>query len=122
MNPTFLRYALISVVSFGVLFFFMKLRLHLPTIWAHLVAINLIGFLLYSYDKLAALRSWQRVPENILHLVVFLGATPMAIVAQQLLWHKTTKRRFQVVFWLIALLQVVTIYVVVYTDLLQMIF
>jgi len=122
MNPAFIRYALISTVTFGILFFFLKLRLHLPSIWAHIVAINIIGFLFYSYDKLAGIRSWSRVPELILHILVLLGATPMAIVAQQLFWHKTTKRRFQVVFWLIALLQVVTVYIIVYTDLLKMIF
>ena len=122
MNQAFIRYALISTISFGLLFFFLKLRMHLPTVWAHLVAINTIGFMLYSYDKLAGKRSWSRVPELILHLLVLLGATPMAIVAQQLFWHKTTKRRFQVVFWLIALFQVIVIYVVVYTDFLQMIF
>ena len=122
MNPAFIRYALIGTFLFGILFFFLKLRLHLPSVWAHLVAINMVGFLLYGYDKLAGMRSWNRVPELLLHIVVLLGATPMAIVAQQLFWHKTTKRRFQVVFWLIALFQVITIYVVVYTDLLKIIF
>ncbi len=122
MNPSFIRFALISTVLFGILFFFFKLRLHMPTVWAHLLTINILGFLFYSYDKLAALKSWHRVPEAILHILVAIGATPAGILAQQLFWHKTTKRKFQVVFWLIALLQVITIYVVVYTDLLQMIF
>jgi len=122
MNPTFIRYALISTVLFGVLFFFLKLRIHLPTVWAHLVAINIIGFSFYAYDKLAGMRSCSRVPELVLHVLVILGATPMAIVAQQLFWHKTTKRRFQIVFWMIALLQAIAIYVVIYTDFLQMIF
>jgi len=122
MNPTFIRFALIATVAFGILFFFAKIRLHLPTVWAHLLVINILGFLFYGYDKLAAMREWRRIPESLLHLLVFLGATPMAIAAQQLFWHKTTKRRFQIVFWSIALLQVLTIYVVVYTDLLQMIF
>jgi len=122
MNPSFIRFALISTVSFGLLFFFFKLRLHLPTIWAHLITINILGFLFYGYDKLAALRAWHRVPEAVLHILVALGATPAGILAQQLFWHKTTKRKFQIVFWLIALLQAITIYVVVYTDLLKMIF
>lgn len=122
MNPSFLRFALISTISFGLLFFFFKLRLHMPSIWAHLLTINILGFLFYSYDKLAALKSWHRVPENILHILVAIGATPAAIAAQQLFWHKTTKRSFQIVFWSIALLQAISIYIVVYTDFLQMIF
>jgi len=122
MNAAFIRFALIATVMFAFLFLFLKFRLHLPTIWTHLVAINIIGFLFYGYDKFASMRSWGRIPEAILHLLVLLGATPMAIAAQQLFWHKTTKRRFQVVFWSIALVQILIIYVVVYTDLLQMIF
>jgi len=122
MNAAFIRFALIATVMFAFLFLFLKFRLHLPTIWTHLVAINIIGFLFYAYDKFASMRSWGRIPEAILHLLVLLGATPMAITAQQLFWHKTTKRRFQVVFWSIALIQILIIYVVVYTDLLQMIF
>ena len=122
MSATFIRFALIATVLFALFFLFLKFRLHLPSVWTHLVAINLIGFLFYGYDKLASKRSWGRIPESVLHILVFLGATPMAIVAQQLFWHKTTKRRFQVVFWSIALVQILTVYVVVYTDLLQMIF
>ena len=122
MSATFIRFALIATVLFALFFLFLRFRLHLPTVWTHLVAINLIGFLFYGYDKFAAKRSWGRIPESVLHILVFLGATPMAIVAQQLFWHKTTKRRFQVVFWSIALVQILTVYVVVYTDLLQMIF
>ena len=122
MNATFIRFALIATVMFGLFFLFIRFRLHLPTVWTHIVAINLVGFIFYAYDKLAAKRSWGRIPEHILHLLVLLGATPMAIVAQQLFWHKTTKREFQVVFWSIALLQVITVYVVIYTDLLKMIF
>ena len=122
MNSTFIRFALIATVMFAVFFLFLKFRLHLPTIWTHLVAINLIGFLFYAYDKLAAMGSWGRIPEAVLHILVFLGATPMAIVAQQFFWHKTTKRSFQVVFWSIALVQIIIVYVVIYTDFLQMIF
>ena len=122
MNASFIRFALIATVLFALFFLFLKFRLHLPTVWTHLVAINLTGFIFYGYDKFASKHSWGRIPESVLHVLVLLGATPMAIVAQQLFWHKTTKRRFQVVFWSIALIQVLTVYVVVYTDLLQMIF
>ena len=122
MNPTSIRYALMSTIFFGVLFFFFKLRIHLPSVWAHLVAINIVGFTFYAYDKLAGMRSWSRVPELVLHILVVLGATPMAIVAQQLFWHKTTKRRFQIIFWVIALFQALSLYIAIYTDFLQMIF
>jgi len=122
VNPAFIRYALLSVVSFGLLFFLFRFRIHLSPILAYIATINGVGFMMYALDKFLAKRSWLRVPESLLHLLAFGGATPAAIVAQQLFWHKTTKRSFQVMFWLIALLQVVLVYVVVYTDLLQTLF
>ncbi len=122
MNPAFIRYALLSVVSFGLLFFLFRFRIHLSPILAYIFTINAVGFMMYALDKFLAKRSWLRVPESLLHLLAFGGATPAAIVAQQLFWHKTTKRSFQIMFWLIALVHVGVVYVVVYTDLLQTLF
>ncbi len=122
MNPAFIRYALISMVSLGLLFFLFRFRLHLSPIFAYIATVNTVGFMMYALDKFLAKRSWLRVPESLLHLLAFAGATPAAIVAQQLFWHKTTKRSFQVMFWLIALVQVAFVYVIVYTDLLQTVF
>ncbi len=122
MTRAFIRYALLSIVSFGLLYFLFKFRIHLQPIWAYIATINVVGFVMYGLDKFLAKRSWLRVPESLLHILAFAGATPAAIVAQQLFWHKTTKRSFQVMFWLIALVQVALVYVVVYTDLLQTVF
>ncbi len=122
MTRAFIRYALLSIVSFAFLFFLFKFRIHLQPIWAYIATINVVGFVMYGLDKFLAKRSWLRVPESLLHLLAFAGATPAAIVAQQLFWHKTTKRSFQVMFWLIALVQVAVVYVVIYTDLLQTVF
>lgn len=122
MTRAFIRYALLSIVSFAFLFFLFKFRIHLQPIWAYIATINVVGFVMYGLDKFLAKRSWLRVPESLLHLLAFAGATPAAIAAQQLFWHKTTKRSFQVMFWLIALVQVAVVYVVVYTDLLQTVF
>lgn len=122
MSRAFFRYGLISAVMFVILFLLFRYRLHFIGLWAYLFAINLVGFGMYAMDKLAAKRVWLRVPEMLLQLLAFLGATPAAIFAQQLFWHKTTKRSFQVLFWVIALLQLLVLYAVVFTDLLQNIF
>ena len=122
MNRAFIRYALISIVSFGLLFFLFRFRIHLQPVWAYIATINAVGFMMYALDKFLAKRSWLRIPESLLHLLAFSGATPAAIAAQQLFWHKTTKRSFQVKFWFIALLQAAVLYVTVYTDVLQNIF
>jgi len=122
VSPAFIRYALMSVLMFALAIFLLKFRLHLQAFLAYALAINAVGFLLYILDKGLSLKGWLRVPESLLYLVTFLGATPAAIVAQQLFWHKTTKRSFQIIFWSIALVQTAGIYIVVYTDLLQNIF
>lgn len=122
MNLASLRYGLLSAVALGILFYVLQTRFHFMALWTYLIAINIVGFGLYMLDKLAAKLSWLRVPEKLLHLLAFAGATPAAIVAQQLFWHKTTKRRFQLVFWLIVLLQLALLYSLLFTDLLQNIF
>ncbi len=122
MNIAFVRYGLIALIAFALLLYLFQLRLHFVLLWSYLFAINSVGFALYTVDKLAAKQGWMRVPESLLQLTALLGATPAAIVAQQFFWHKTTKRRFQVVFWLIVLLQVTLLYLVVFTDFLQNVF
>ncbi len=122
MNTAFIRYALLSAIAFALLFFLLRYRLHFAILWAYLLSVNAVGFSLYALDKLTAKTSWLRVPESLLQLMALLGATPASIAAQQLFWHKTTKRSFQVLFWLIALLQIIGIYIVFFTDFLQNIF
>ncbi|MBP7936335.1 MAG: DUF1294 domain-containing protein [Phycisphaerae bacterium] len=47
----------------------------------------------------------RRVRESVLHLLAAVGGTPGALVAQQLLRHKTRDRAFRRVFWTIAVVQ-----------------
>ncbi len=122
LNTAFIRYALLSAIVFALLFLLFRYRLHFITLWAYLLGVNTVGFSLYALDKLTAKTGWLRVPESLLQLMALLGATPASIAAQQLLWHKTTKRSFQLLFWLIVLLQISGIYVVFFTDFLQNIF
>lgn len=63
------------------------------------VAVSLITFLVYLVDKHAAQRYGQRVSENTLLLLGFLGGWPGAIVAQQTLRHKSIKQPFRGYHW-----------------------
>lgn len=71
-------------------------------LYAYLSA-SLLAFGLYLHDKRSALRSGWRIPEARLHLVELFGGWPGALIAQQMLRHKTRKLSFQLVFWLIVL-------------------
>jgi uncharacterized membrane protein YsdA (DUF1294 family) len=76
-----------------------------PPLAAYLVAINVITFLLYGWDKLIAGRGWVRVPELVFHGLHLFGGTPCGWVAQKTFRHKTVKRRFRVFFWTIFTVQ-----------------
>ena len=70
---------------------------------AYLLA-SVLAFAAYLHDKRRALRNGWRTPEARLHLLELLGGWPGALIAQQLLRHKTRKLSFQLVLWLIVML------------------
>lgn len=63
-----------------------------------------LAFFLYWRDKRKAQTDRWRTPENVLHAVELAGGWPGALLAQQLLRHKTRKVSYQVLFWMIVLL------------------
>ena len=66
--------------------------------------VSVVSFVQYWLDKRSAETGRWRTPEKTLHLSALLGGWPGALVAQQLLRHKTRKASFQVLFWLIVVL------------------
>lgn len=60
---------------------------------------SLLAFVMYAIDKNAAIHGRWRTPESTLHVVALFGGWPGALLAQQLLRHKTAKREFVVLFW-----------------------
>jgi uncharacterized membrane protein YsdA (DUF1294 family) len=59
---------------------------------------SVLTFIVYVLDKTAARKDLSRTPESTLHLLALLGGWPGALVAQQVVRHKTGKTRFQLVF------------------------
>jgi uncharacterized membrane protein YsdA (DUF1294 family) len=68
-------------------------------VWLYLV-LSLITLLVYFLDKSAAKNKQWRISENTLHILALLGGWPGALLAQQLLRHKSKKVAFQRIFWL----------------------
>lgn len=60
---------------------------------------SIVSFIFYAVDKSRAQSGGWRVSENTLLLTGLLGGWPGAIVAQQVLRHKTQKASFRSVFW-----------------------
>lgn len=64
------------------------------------IALSLISYLVYGYDKSQAQTNGWRIPESTLHLLSLLGGWPGAICAQHIMRHKIKKPSFMATFWL----------------------
>lgn len=76
----------------------------------YLVA-SAVTFIAYALDKSAASQGAWRTQERSLHLLALVGGWPGALLAQQLLRHKSSKQAFRQVFWATVLLNVVALLV-----------
>lgn len=76
-----------------------------PPAWLALVYVGLsvVTFVAYAMDKSAAVQGQWRTPESTLHTLSLAGGWPGALLAQQVLRHKSTKAPFRAVFWLTVL-------------------
>ncbi|MBH0014231.1 DUF1294 domain-containing protein [Pseudoalteromonas sp. NZS100_1] len=84
----------------------------------YISVLSAITFLMYAWDKRQAKRSSHtkvnRTPERTLQLLTLFGGWPGALLAQQLLRHKSQKRRFIIVLWLCILVNVGSYFAVGY--------
>jgi uncharacterized membrane protein YsdA (DUF1294 family) len=63
------------------------------------VMLSVVCLFVYAFDKLAARAGRWRTLEANLHFFATIGGWPGALLAQQLLRHKTNKPDFQAIFW-----------------------
>jgi uncharacterized membrane protein YsdA (DUF1294 family)/cold shock CspA family protein len=70
-------------------------------------AASVVCFITYAIDKSAAIAGRRRVPEKTLILLGFACGWPGAIIAQQVLRHKSNKASFRSAFWGSVVLNVV---------------
>ncbi|MCC6709802.1 MAG: cold shock and DUF1294 domain-containing protein [Gammaproteobacteria bacterium] len=73
-------------------------KLHALVLVAYL-ALSCVAYLLYAFDKAAAMQGQWRTQESTLHLMSALGGWPGAMMAQSMFRHKTRKVSFRVAFW-----------------------
>ncbi|HKK05412.1 MAG TPA: DUF1294 domain-containing protein [Gammaproteobacteria bacterium] len=92
--------SIIGAIVFLAVVAVLAAETRIPTvILAVYLVVSLIAFIVYAADKSAAKRGAWRTQENTLHLLSVAGGWPGALVAQQLLRHKSKKRSFRAVFW-----------------------
>ncbi|MBR1756771.1 MAG: DUF1294 domain-containing protein [Alphaproteobacteria bacterium] len=80
----------------------------------HLACINIVTFAAYGADKRAAVRGAWRVPEANLHTLEFLGGWIGAFIAQKFFRHKTKKKSYRIMFWLMLVLQLAAVYFILH--------
>lgn len=100
-----------AVITAGAFIAFVALSVvygKLPALilWGYL-AVSLITFLVYAFDKTAARDGAWRTKESTLHLLSILGGWPGALIAQQRLRHKSKKERFRIAYWMTVMMNLV---------------
>lgn len=90
---------LLALPAFLLLYFAVDVFWHPPRIVAlWYLAASTVTFFAYAFDKSAAQSGAWRTPEGNLHLLALAGGWPGALLAQQLLRHKSVKAGFRTVF------------------------
>jgi len=79
-------------------------------IWRGLfLAVNVVAFGYYGFDKYQATRKGWRVPEVVLLGFAAACGVPGSLLGQMAFNHKTSKSRFKRIFWTIAILQAIVL-------------
>lgn len=78
-----------------------RLPYFIPAIY---FVLSLVTLAVYANDKQAALDGRWRTAENTLHMLALAGGWPGALIAQQVLRHKSSKTAFLITFWVTVLL------------------
>ena len=98
-NPhrRFALVTLLAAISFTLILILIFRTWDYVFLW--LIAINLVTFVTFRYDKAVAPTRAVRVPEGILLMLTLLGGFGGAIIEQLLDRHKTQKASFRALFW-----------------------
>lgn len=98
---------LLIIPAFAVLYYYVAVHWAVkPWIPIAYIALSLLAFLAYALDKSAAISRRWRIAETKLHLIGLAGGWPGALLAQQLLRHKSNKPNFIATYWATVLFNV----------------
>jgi len=105
--PAYLTSAFIMLMCVAVIMG--KLPMNILLIYALLSALI---FTLYWQDKRAAINGNRRTPESRLQIFSLVGGWPGGLIAQRVLHHKSSKKSFLFIYWLMVLLNISGLFMV----------
>lgn len=101
VNPSGWRLTATLLIAFTLLLAYAQFNGWISAlVIKYYVAASLLTIAVYALDKSAAQRNAWRTKESTLHLLALAGGWPGALLAQQVLRHKSSKAAFRRVFWL----------------------
>ncbi|MEO8262282.1 MAG: DUF1294 domain-containing protein [Pseudolysinimonas sp.] len=108
VRPTHPLLGALAILAFTAIYLLVELNWGPVPLWVLFVylGVSAVTFASYALDKSAARLRRRRVAETSLILLGMFGGWPGAILAQQLLRHKTAKLSFRAVFWASVLINV----------------
>lgn len=101
-------FGFLAIAGFGVIVLVVSVLGDIP-FWTFVLYVgsSIVTFIAYAVDKRAAQTGGWRVAESSLLALGVVGGWPGAILAQQLLRHKTIKPSFQWMFWISVVVNVI---------------
>jgi uncharacterized membrane protein YsdA (DUF1294 family)/cold shock CspA family protein len=108
VRPTSPLLGILVIAAFVAIYVLVEVNWGPIPLWIPLayLGVSAIAFGAYAIDKSAARLKRRRVAETSLILLGMFGGWPGAILAQQVLRHKTAKLSFRAVFWTSVLINV----------------
>jgi uncharacterized membrane protein YsdA (DUF1294 family)/cold shock CspA family protein len=108
VRPTSPILGAVAILAFAAIYVLVDLNWGPVPLWVPIayLGVSAVTFGAYAIDKSAARLKQRRVAETSLILLGMFGGWPGAIMAQQLLRHKTAKLSFRAVFWVSVLINV----------------
>jgi len=78
-------------------------------LWSWIIAITVVTFLAFGYDKAISGTDVTRVPEVVLLALTFFGGTLGALIGRPVFHHKTKKIGFRLKFWFVVGIQIIAL-------------